>query len=145
MEGVVVVPPDSTGKALRTITNGGVASGAHQEVVTLAGSAGDLLDVTTTGVKARDDYQGGEVLADQTGAGAVLTFTFAAARNLILIEAVGTGTQVARADPFGGTPTATQGIRCDDSVPTYLPVTATVVKIFAPASMAVAVAGFSRS
>jgi len=95
-------------------------------------------------VGVADDYQAGEVLADQTGAGAVLTFTFAAARNLVLVQAVGAG-QVARADPFGGTPSATQGIRCDDATPTYLPVTATVVKVHAPAGMVVSVAGFSRS
>lgn len=95
-------------------------------------------------VGVADDYQAGEVLADQMGAGAVLTFTFATARNLVLIEAVGTS-QIARADPFGGTPSATQGVRCDDATPTYLPVTTTVVKVFAPAGMVVSVAGFSRT
>ncbi|HUR18906.1 MAG TPA: hypothetical protein VMZ51_08235 [Acidimicrobiales bacterium] len=93
----------------------------------------------------KDDYQSGEVLADQTGAGAVLTFTFASPVQLLLITATGSGTQVARCDPFGGTPAATTGIRCDDGVPAYLPITATVVKVFAPASMAVAVSGFRRA
>lgn len=93
----------------------------------------------------KDDYQTGECLAEQTGAGAALTFTFSSARNLILIEAVGSGSQVARVDPFGGTPTSTLGIRADDGVPLYLPVTTTVVKVFAPASMVVSVAGFSRA
>ncbi|MDQ6719334.1 MAG: hypothetical protein M3003_00890 [Candidatus Dormibacteraeota bacterium] len=144
-EGTIQLPADGAGKALRTITNPGVAAGAHQEVTTLAGGDGTLADIAPTGIKARDDFQTGECLADQTGAGAVLTFTFAAPRNLVLIEAVGTGTQVARADPFGGTPNVTTGIRCDDGVPTYVPVTTTTLRVWAPASMAVAVAGFSRA
>ena len=108
--------------------------------------SGPLTDTQLRAAKVgvADDFQAGEVLADQTGAGAVLTFTFAAVRNLVLIQAAGAG-QVARADPFGGTPSATQGIRCDDATPTYLPVTATAVKVFAPAGMVVSVAGFSRS
>jgi len=108
--------------------------------------SGPLTDAQLRAAKVgvADDFQAGEVLADQTGAGAVLTFTFAAARNLVLIQAVGAG-QVARADPFGGTPSATQGIRCDDATPTYLPVTATVVRVHAPAGMVVSCAGFSRT
>lgn len=43
-EGTVVLPPDSTGKTLRTQTNAGVASGAHQEVLTLALADGTLID-----------------------------------------------------------------------------------------------------
>lgn len=92
----------------------------------------------------QDDYNAGQCLAEQTGAGAVLTFTFASPVNLVLIEAVGSGSQVARVDPFGGTPTANLGIRADDAVPTYLPVTTSSVKVFAPASMVVSVAGFRR-
>jgi len=43
-----------------------------------------------------------------------------------------------------GTPSATTGIRCDDGVPTYLPITTTAVKAFAPAGMIITVTGFSR-
>jgi len=191
-ESTVQLPPNSTGTKLRTISNAAVATGAHQEVVTLANGAGSLVDLagvanlditlsalrdaletinavvsgtvavsnlpatqavsgplTDTQLRAtapavKDDYQSGEVLADQTGAGAVLTFTFAAPRNLVMVHAVGAD-QVARADPFGGTPSATQGIRCDDGVPSYLPVIATTVKVFAPAGMVVTVVGFSRA
>jgi len=95
-------------------------------------------------VGVADDFQGGECLPDQTGAGAVLTFTFTAPRNLIVVHAVGAG-QVARADPFGGTPSATQGFRCPDDAPTYMAVVATVVKVFAPSGMVVSVAGSSRA
>lgn len=42
-ESSVRLPPDSTGTRLRTVTNAGVASGAHQEVVTLATASGDLV------------------------------------------------------------------------------------------------------
>lgn len=43
-EGTVVLPPDGSGKTLRTVTNPGVASGAHQEVVTVALADGTELD-----------------------------------------------------------------------------------------------------
>ena len=92
----------------------------------------------------KDDYQTGECLADQAGSNGVLTFTFASARNLVVVEALGSGTQVARCDPFGGTPTVSLGMHCDDGVPTYIPVTTTVVKVFAPSGMSVSVTGFSR-
>jgi len=107
---------------------------------------GPLTDAQLRAAKVgvADDFQGGECLPDQTGAGAVLTFTFSAPRNLIVVHAVG-ASQVARADPFGGTPSATQGFRCPDDAPTYLAVVATVVRVFAPAGMVVSVAGSSRA
>ncbi len=43
-DGAVRLPPDSVGTSLRTVTNAGVANGAHQEVVTLAASDGTLQD-----------------------------------------------------------------------------------------------------
>lgn len=103
----------------------------------LAVSLSEVVDVS-------DDFTGGEVLNDQTGADSVLTFTFAAPRSLLLIQAVGDDL-VARADPFGGNPTAIRGIRCDDSTPTYLPVRTSQVKIYTPNGMVVSVAGFSRT
>src|SRR5919108_4879151 len=48
----------------------------------------------------RDDYQTGEILADQTGAAGVLTFTFSAPVQLVVVDANGTATDLARADPF---------------------------------------------
>ena len=99
-----------------------------------------------TDQKVHDDYQGGEVLADQTGAAAVLTFTFSAAVQLVLVHAYSaTSTDLARVDPFGGTPSSTLGIRALNDTPTYIPVTATTVKVYAPTGMVVSVAGFRRS
>lgn len=87
-----------------------------------------------------DIYTGGEVLADQAGAGAVQTFTFSAPVQLVCCLASGvSGT--ARFDPFGGTPSATQGIPCDFGVPTPVPVQATIVKVYAPAGLTVSVWG----
>lgn len=43
-EGTWTLPPDSSGKVVRTQTNAGVASGAHQQVVTSADSAGNLIE-----------------------------------------------------------------------------------------------------
>lgn len=90
-----------------------------------------------------DDYQQFEALADQTGAAGVLTFTFSAAVNLVVVHAVGVD-QVARATTTQ-TPTATFGARCGDDTATYLPVTTSSVKVFAPLSMVVTVVGFRRS
>lgn len=91
----------------------------------------------------RDDYVGGEVLAQQSGAGAVLTFTFASAVQLVVLESDG-DTLVSRADPYGGTPTASLGIPCRHQVPTYLPVTATTVRVYAPTGTVVNVWGMRR-
>ena len=93
----------------------------------------------------RDDYSGGEVLADQTGAAAVLTFNFASAVQLVVVHGDGADGELARADPFGGTPSAVLGIPCGSEIPTYLPVTTSSVKVFAPASMVVSVWGYRRS
>jgi len=98
----------------------------------------------TNNLSTADDYQSGECLADQAGAGGVLTFTFTTAVQLLVIEAKG-GSLTARADPFGGVPTASKGVVCDDGVPTYVPVTVTSVKIFAPAGMTVSVFGMRRA
>jgi len=46
-EGILQLPVDGTGKQLRTVTNPAVAGGAHQEVVSLAGPDGTLLDPAT--------------------------------------------------------------------------------------------------
>lgn len=96
-------------------------------------------------VPVKDEFTGGQVLADQTGAGAVLTFTFASPVQLAVVYGDGLATDVARADPFGGTPSATLGIPCGDEVPTFLPVTTSAVKVFAPAGMVVSVCGYRRS
>lgn len=90
-----------------------------------------------------DDFDDGQALAEQTGAGAVLTFTFASSVNLVVVESAGDGF-VSRADPFGGTPTADLGVPCRHEVPTYLPVTTSEVKVYAPAGTSVNVWGFRR-
>lgn len=121
-------------------------SGGHPTVVvsSITGEV-EIKNDTGNAIPAKDDYQSGEVLADQTGAGAVLTFTFSSAVQLVVVDANGATTDIARADPFGGTPAATTGIPCRDEVPTYMPVTTTSIKIFAPSGMAVSVYGYRRS
>ncbi len=91
-----------------------------------------------------DDYEGGEVLADQIGplGGGVLDFVFAAPVALVLVEMDGVG--IARADPFGGVPANDRGIRCRDEVPTYLPIRTSRLRIWTPEGASVAVAGFRR-
>lgn len=95
--------------------------------------------------KVHDDYQSGEVLEDQTGAGGVLLFTFSAPVQLVVVDANGAVTDVARADPFGGTPTATRGVACRDETPAYMPVATSAVRVFTPVGMAVSVAGYRRT
>lgn len=86
-----------------------------------------------------DRFSAGQVLADQAGAGAALTFTFSAPVDLIWVRSDG---GISRADPFGGTPTASLGIQCDDGIPVPITVTATTIKIYAPNSATVKVYGY---
>lgn len=94
--------------------------------------------------RVRDDYQTGEILADQSGAGAVLTFTFASAVQLVVLESVGANL-TSRANPFGGTPTASLGVPLRDSTPTYLPVETSTVRVFAPSGTTVHCYGLRRT
>jgi len=95
-------------------------------------------------VQVKDDYQAGEILVDQSGAGGVLTYTFSNQQSLIVVHSVGT-LLTSRADPFGGTPSSTLGIRCDDGVPVYIPVQTSAVKVFAPSGTTVTVYGVRRT
>ncbi len=104
--------------------------------------------VDTNGTaKVKDDYQGGQVLADQTGANAVLTFTFSQQVNQVWINADGgaSSTAVCRVDPFGGTPTSVLGIPVYNQAATPILVNATTVKIYTPSGQVVSVWGYYRS
>ena len=82
-------------------------------------------------VLTQDEYASGQTLQDQTAAGSVLTFTFSSPVQLVYVYGTSSGgTNLYRADPFGGTPSATQGIPCPDSVPTAIPIIATTVKVY---------------
>ncbi len=87
-----------------------------------------------------DVYVDGEVRPDQAGAGAVLTFTFTGgACQLIWIRCDG---GQGRADPFGGTPTGSLGIRCDDGIPNPVTIETSTVKVFANTGTTVQVWGY---
>lgn len=90
-------------------------------------------------VAGTDIFTNGQVLADQTPGGTVVTFTFSAAQQLIWVKPTGGNCRV---DPFGGTPSITVGIPCDDGVPNPLTIQTTALKVFAPAGVAVAVWGY---
>lgn len=133
--------------ALESITaavSGTVAVSGSVEVVN---DVGNPLPVSgfPADQKVHDDYQSGECLADQTGAGAVLTFTFTSPVQLVVVDANGAATDVARADPFGGTPTASLGVPCRDEAGAYMPVSTSVVRVFAPVGMIVSVVGYRRT
>lgn len=99
-----------------------------------------------TDLKVHDDYQTGEILADQVGAGGVLTFTFSEPVHMLWINDIGaTTTNVSRADPFGGTPNATTGITVPNGTPTPITVTTSSVKVYAPTGSTISVYGYRRT
>lgn len=102
-------------------------------------------ELRATAPAVKDDYQSGECLPEQTGDGTVKTFTFSSPVQMVHVEGNGIDTDVARVDPFGGTPSAIQGFRAANEVGVYLPVTCTVVKVFAPTGMIITVQGFRRT
>lgn len=104
-------------------------------------ASGGLTDaqLRATPVAASDRFTSGEVLADQSGADTVLTFAFSSAVQLVEVHCVG---GEGRAEPYGGTPSATQGIRCGDDIPRMMPVpSVTAVKVYAATGTTVTVHG----
>jgi hypothetical protein len=94
-----------------------------------------------TAVNSQDAYSAQEDLDDQAGNGGVLTFTFTAPVQLVYVYARSSlGLSQARAST--GTPTDSRGMVCDDGVPTAIPVTTGVMRVFAPTGMTVSVSGF---
>jgi hypothetical protein len=66
--------------------------------------------------------------------------------NQVWINADGgaASTAVCRADPFGGTPTASSGIPVYNQAATPLLVNTSAVRVFAPSGQTVTVWGYSR-
>jgi len=83
---------------------------------------------TDGSMKVADVFTGGEALADQTGDGTVKTFTFASPVDLVWVRCVAVA---GRCDPFGGTPSATQGIYCAADEPNPMTIRTSSVKVFA--------------
>lgn len=86
----------------------------------------------------QDTFESGEVLADQAGAGAVLTFTFSSKVDLVWVRAAGGDVRI---DPFGGTPTSGLGIVGEAGIPVPINVRTKVVKVYASAGTTVNVWG----
>lgn len=80
----------------------------------------------------------GEALSDQSGADAVLTFTFSDFVDSVLVLSQGGDS---RADPFGGAPTAARGRPCLDGVPTQVEIRTLVVRVYAPTGSTISVWG----
>lgn len=94
--------------------------------------------------EVRDSYRVQHSLADQAGANSVLTFSFGAvAIDMVIVVSQGTGL-VARAD-VTGTPSATTGVPCFDSAPSYIPCVPAngVVSVYAPNGTTISVIGLS--
>lgn len=105
--------------------------------------SGPLTDaqLRAANVRVADKFTAGEVLADRPGANGVLTFTFGAAVDLIWVRVDG-GTTNGRIDPFGGTPTAAQGIVAEPGIPVPVTVSGSSVAVWAPAGCTVSVHGY---
>ncbi len=74
----------------------------------------------------------------------MLTFTFATPVDFVWVTDVGsTTTNVSRADPYGGTPSATTGVPVFNATPTPLAVAppSATVKVWAPAGSTISVHG----
>lgn len=85
-EGTIQLPADSTGKILRTQTNAAVAAGAHQQVVSLADSAGVLVGNADMTIRAT-----GLAAVTATGNSADLLNTFSIGAVFFLRVALVTG------------------------------------------------------
>lgn len=113
------------------------------------GLTDEQLRAQVVGVK--DDYAASEHLPDQPGAEDVLTFSLTQAANLIVVDA--DNDDVAdytayrcRATVDGSEPTAETGFVCRSGQSTILPVptSGTVVKVYAPVGVTVAVQAIRR-
>lgn len=119
---------------------GSVVSGSITGTVTCTqGLAGSISNAWSV----KEDFQNGEIRPTQTGANNVLTFTFSAPVQEVWIESSGTGL-VSRADPFGGTPSATDGIPCYDEVPRKIRVITSTVQVYGPTGAEIMVWGLRR-
>ncbi len=77
---------------------------------------------------SQDTYTGGQALPDQTADGTAKTFTFSSPVDLIWVRVIGA---TGRADPFGGTPSSTQGIYIGDNEPNPITVRTSSIKVWA--------------
>lgn len=93
-----------------------------------------------------DSYKGGEILAEQAGAGAALTFTFADWVDRVCVHARDSEVtpNICHADPFGGTPTNTLGIVLQRNTTYEFNVRSRTIKVYAPANSTVCVWGYRR-
>lgn len=150
----------TTGKNLRTFEQVTSEGSVHTEALSIVDpeNINQIARVTdskpaddSAGVVVRvagDNYSLGEILEDQTGAGAALTFTFSAAVQTVWVYAVDpadlTASGEVRIDPFGGTPTASLGIPVPLGVGFPIDIVASSVKVFAAADIRVTVYGNRR-
>jgi hypothetical protein len=94
-------------------------------------------------IKISNDFSGGEILADQTGADNVLIFSFSGPVQKIVITSVGEDL-ICKANPFGAVPSATSGIPCFHQIPVEISIITNVVRVYAPSSAIVTVWGLTR-
>lgn len=118
---------------------------ATDSVKTYAQGITTVSGVNTLQVK--DDYQVGEILADQSGVGGVLNFDFSNPVDFIWVTDIGaTTTNISRVDPFGGTPSSSLGIPVFNATPTPINVTParTRIQVYAPSGSTITMYGYRR-
>lgn len=136
----------STGTISGTVTANQGLEAQHENRWPIGISDGtDFVGTQTNPIKVGDDFSGGEILAQQNGANAVLTFNFASEMNLIFIESSsGDNELICMANPFGGTPTSTSGIPCHNKQAREIKINTTTVRVYAPTGTTVNVWGLRR-
>ena len=125
---------------------------AQQASVTAIGTLLTDSQLRAAPVDAQDDYDGDIITADQTGAGAVLTFNLGSAAVLVAVDVdaavpADTDPYIARASVGATIPTATLGWRCRSGQTTFLPVPCPsgVVRVYAPSGVTVSVQAATRA
>lgn len=108
--------------------------------------SGPLTDaqIRASALVVRDDYTSQESLADQSGANDVLTFTFSAEVQLVVVVSRGTDLVCRATANASETPSATLGVPCFDQAAVFLPVRTSSVKVYAPTGTTVSVVGLKR-
>lgn len=94
-------------------------------------------------IKTSNDFSNGEILSEQTGVDGVLTFSFSGMVQKVIIVSNGESL-VCKANPFGGTPSATSGIPCFHQMPVEISIITNIVRVYAPSSAIVTVWGLTR-
>lgn len=101
--------------------------------------------VDSKGIRAQDDYATQVPLADLTGAGGVLTFTFVTPVDFVWVTDIGAGSANISRVAINGTASSTNGQPLLNMTPTPFPVKQiSTVSVYAPSGSTISVCGYRR-